>query len=448
MGTRRVVVTAILWMASLCAQAEGSPEKGILVWPFVKDAFLPSANGGIERLVLFDVDSPVEGVHLHIEAVDVPTSTNAAANDRSFVFSRPLKLGRQSIPVWLPLHAGRAFRVRVESLFEQHLLPQELFRDAPRALFRLRATEPVHPTDAGLGMAPAWEVPMRPGSDVELEVSRLHAPTTSSWVRVLLVDKQTGKSQAVWDAPRLMDPARSATVKERIDLPELKPGAHELRISLMNEGQAHVEESFLLNSVEASPPTVFGARETDLTYSGPVFTNWDESISYEQAWEGFSAHDVVIDFPDQPYRYVFWKGASYVPLWMFDRTFATYEWMETATDDPSFVDCIEPLQDRRCEYSRVKLLSTSAARARVKWNYAETDFNVRIVRDEHAEEVYTMYPDGIGVYRSAYQPRTISRCSESTLSASRDRAGASNRCGARHGAGVGGAHAAGLRCGA
>jgi len=61
------------------------------------------------------------------------------------------------------------------------------------------------------------------------------------------------------------------------------------------------------------------------------------------------------------------------------------------------VDCVEPLQDKACKYSRVKLLSTTPARARVRWTYAETDFNLKIVHGEHAEEIYTLYPDGIGV---------------------------------------------------
>ncbi len=42
-------------------------------------------------------------------------------------------------------------------------------------------------------------------------------------------------------------------------------------------------------------------------------------------------------------------------------------------------------------------LCPTPARARIKWTYAETDFNLKIIHGEHAEEIYTMYPDGIGV---------------------------------------------------
>jgi len=54
--------------------------------------------------------------------------------------------------------------------------------------------------------------------------------------------------------------------------------------------------------------------------------------------------------------------------------------------------------DKRLRWSRVQILESGPARARVKWSYALCDMRYRIFHgNTRAEEIYTIYPDGVAV---------------------------------------------------
>jgi hypothetical protein len=362
-----------------------------LIQTYVKDAFFPSQEEGIDRLVLCRVIEPEATNTLHILGED-----NWDGNLYPFQ-SIALEEGVQSIPIWLPIKRRRTYYFEIGTNQLTSLDQTNLFLNAPRALIKATATQPVHPADADLGMAPAWQLVATPDTAIHIDVHIADGPSDSLTLRAALTELNDGGFCATVSTDLTLTETAPATRTVLFEPEALAPGAYALDVTLLVHGLPYAQKHFELTVIDdAKTRRPFGARETDLGYHGPVWTNWDEAISYDEAWEGFNRKDIVIDFPDTPYRYVFWKGASYAPIWLFDRSFITLEWLEAWPRQEGAVDCVEPLQDKTCKYSRVELLSSTPARARVKWNYAETDFNLKVIHGETAEEIYTLYPDGIG----------------------------------------------------
>lgn len=146
----------------------------------------------------------------------------------------------------------------------------------------------------------------------------------------------------------------------------------------------------------------FGAYWTTIDYPDkvPIYDREKEKwgrASWKKLWERGPKRDVVVNF-ENGQKFVFWRGAGYVPFWASARNVGmTYEWLEAAWGRGGLVDCIEPLQDKECRYSRVTIVSSTPARAVVRWRYALADLEYTIADGEWAEETYVFYPDGYGV---------------------------------------------------
>ncbi len=359
---------------------------------YIKDAYFPSKETDIDRLVLLEIVEPESNSTLRL------LSDDDWKHEYREMATFDLKPGIQSIPVWLPIMKRRTYYFDIGDKHLTSLDETNLFENAPATLIELEATRPVHPADADLGMAPAWQVPALPDTDLRIKAYIPDGPTDRINIRAVVTPEKGSGTCKTFDEPAETRTSSPASITKTFDLGELTPGEYRVSIDILVNDMPYGSRSFLLTLVDsARVERPFGARETDLQYNGPVWTNWDEAITYEEAWEGFTNKDIVIDFPNTPYRYVFWKGASYAPIWLFDKSFITLEWLEGWPRQEGAVDCVEPLQDKACKHSRVKLLSSTPARARVKWTYAETDFNLKIIAGEHAEEIYSIYPDGIGV---------------------------------------------------
>lgn len=369
----------------------GPPARERAVITHMKDAFFPSAEAGVDRLVLLEVWEPSGGAQLELLAQD-----NASGQrQQRAVWTVPE--GTTSLPVWLPLVRGRSYFFAVAGHDLACLDETNLFSGAPEALLRLEATRPAHPADAEFGMAPAWHIVAQPESELEVALHLPWVPARYMTLRVGIAPRGRSSPCAPMERRVALPAGSPASHRERFPLPSAEPGDYAVSAALLVGEYALAQAHALLT---IAPPSAlnrpFGARETWLRFEGPVWTNWDEAVSYGEAWAGSAEPDIVVDFPGQPYRYVFWKGASYAPIWLFDRCFVSLEWMEAWPRQEGAVDCIEPLQDKLCQHSRVKLLSSSPARARVRWSYAMTDFALKIIHNERAEEEYTLYPDGIG----------------------------------------------------
>jgi hypothetical protein len=65
--------------------------------------------------------------------------------------------------------------------------------------------------------------------------------------------------------------------------------------------------------------------------------------------------------------------------------------------------------DKQLRWSRIEILERGPARARVRWSYALNDMRYRIFHgDTRAEEIYTVYPDGVAVREVVLWPGTRS----------------------------------------
>jgi len=139
-------------------------------------------------------------------------------------------------------------------------------------------------------------------------------------------------------------------------------------------------------------PAGFGADYTRLNYT----RQWD------RLWRVGEYPDILVRFAANDCRLVFWRGTGFVPCWVTENgIWYTNEWLETWGKD--VVSCAEPLMDRDCRFSHVRIIENSPARTIVHWRYALVDTEYTPVaidvdgKGEWADEYYVIYPDGIGI---------------------------------------------------
>ena len=143
----------------------------------------------------------------------------------------------------------------------------------------------------------------------------------------------------------------------------------------------------------------FGTTYEQLRYDAPISvcepaTGMYSSLSYDHAWDP-ELRDVVVWLPNGG-RFVFWRGASYIPFWAGrHNTASCYEWAEIISRPEGAVDCVEPLMDKTLKYGRVAIVESTAARVHVRWSYQSTDFQYKVWGDAAIEDYY-FYPDGFG----------------------------------------------------
>ncbi len=136
----------------------------------------------------------------------------------------------------------------------------------------------------------------------------------------------------------------------------------------------------------------FGAVYTHL----PYFETWDD------LWRVGPYADVVVGFDGLPIHYVFWRGVSYIPMmvnesnqWYFN------EFSETGFSKNAPGDC-EPMSDKACLDSHVRVIENTPARVVVHWRYelANPEHHWAYYDDESgwgdiADWYYYIYPDGV-----------------------------------------------------
>ena len=129
--------------------------------------------------------------------------------------------------------------------------------------------------------------------------------------------------------------------------------------------------------------------------------------AYETQLEfsGKTGHAVIVEF-GKSWRYVFWDKAQYVGcVDVGDGVWFTSEWFET--NSPNDNHCYEPIMDKQLRWSKIQILESGPARARIKWTYALADMRYRIFHgNTRAEEIYTIYPDGVAVREVILWPGT------------------------------------------
>ncbi|MDX1701336.1 MAG: hypothetical protein R3250_12005, partial [Melioribacteraceae bacterium] len=155
-------------------------------------------------------------------------------------------------------------------------------------------------------------------------------------------------------------------------------------------------------------PGKFGAYYTQLKYD----PQWDEQ------WRVDDHPDVVVRFDDGGHKFVFWRGTSYIPCWVTDNDiWYTNEFVERrGWHSPNTEGCVEPMSDKQCRYSHVRIIESNDARAVIHWRYAPVD-----VHYEHpfidkntgwsdwVDEYYYIYPNATGVRSITVQSTNLKK---------------------------------------
>ncbi len=139
----------------------------------------------------------------------------------------------------------------------------------------------------------------------------------------------------------------------------------------------------------------FGAYYTTLSYTD----EWDKP------WRVGEHADVVVRFDKGDHRLVFWRGTSYIPCWVTENgIWYNNEFVERQCGCCECKGCVEPMSDKLCKFSHVRIIESNDARAVIHWRYAPVDVHYThpyLDKDtgwgDWVDEVYTVYPDGVCV---------------------------------------------------
>jgi hypothetical protein len=147
----------------------------------------------------------------------------------------------------------------------------------------------------------------------------------------------------------------------------------------------------------------FGAFYTKLKY----YKQWDE------LWPVSDVTDIVVQFDEHPINVMFWRGSRYSPCWVTENG----KWMADQSREVGSnwnlkkgprtampTGCCEHMSDAQCRHSHVRVIENTDARVVVHWRYALLDVLYRQAGVDPvsgwgywADELYTIYPDGVGV---------------------------------------------------
>ncbi|NTV81312.1 MAG: hypothetical protein HGA24_07815, partial [Candidatus Aminicenantes bacterium] len=124
-------------------------------------------------------------------------------------------------------------------------------------------------------------------------------------------------------------------------------------------------------------------------------------------WRVGDHPDVVVRFERSPVRVVFWRGLRFSPAWVTENGL----WVaDQSAESGNAEGCVEHMQDVRCQYSHVRILESTPARAVVHWRYAPVSSrdhrwpaDPRTGWDWWVDETYTFFPDGTAVRKIAWR---------------------------------------------
>ncbi len=136
----------------------------------------------------------------------------------------------------------------------------------------------------------------------------------------------------------------------------------------------------------------FGATYSALKY----FDTWDNLFRFTRG------ADVTVSFEDNPTKFVFWRGVSYIPMIVNEKN----EWYSNEFNETwgksGGKGCQEPMSDKGSYYSHVKIIENTPARVVVQWRFALLDvehvlanYNDTTGWSDWSDWYYYIYPDGV-----------------------------------------------------
>ncbi len=137
-----------------------------------------------------------------------------------------------------------------------------------------------------------------------------------------------------------------------------------------------------------------------------TYTRLKYAPDWDRQWRVGKHPDVVVTFDEGAHWLVFWRGTSFIPCWVTDTgIWYTNEHVERLGGHSLNTEgCVEPMSDKQCRFSHVRVIENSNARVVVHWRYAPVDVDYNHpFRDastgwsDWVDEYYTVYPDAVGI---------------------------------------------------
>jgi len=139
---------------------------------------------------------------------------------------------------------------------------------------------------------------------------------------------------------------------------------------------------------------------------GAVYATLKYTLEWDRRWRISDDADVVVQFDTGPYKFVFWHGCSYIPCWATEQNgpWFTNEFFERRGWLGGGDSMMEPMSDKQCRYSHIRVVEDNDARVVVHWRYTPCDLNYNVGYidpvtnwSDWADEYWTIYPDGIAM---------------------------------------------------
>ncbi len=137
---------------------------------------------------------------------------------------------------------------------------------------------------------------------------------------------------------------------------------------------------------------------------GAYYTNMKFYNTWDNLWRFGQHPDVIVEFDNNPSKFVFWRGVSYIPMIVNEKEqWYSNEFNETWSTSGG-EGCQEPMSDKQCYYNHAKILENTPARSVVHYRFPLVD--VKKIKANYVDETgwydvadwyYYIYPDGVAV---------------------------------------------------
>jgi len=146
---------------------------------------------------------------------------------------------------------------------------------------------------------------------------------------------------------------------------------------------------------------------------GAFYTRLNYAPEWERKWHVGDHADVVVTFEDSRANFVFWRGTSYIPHWV-TRNDIWYNNQFVERYGDGCVGCVEPMSDKMCRFSQVRIIQSTPARVVIHWRYSIVGLKLKQIyidpytgEGDWVDEYYTIYPDMVGIRSTTLHSKDI-----------------------------------------
>ena len=137
---------------------------------------------------------------------------------------------------------------------------------------------------------------------------------------------------------------------------------------------------------------------------GAYYSRLDFYETWDNLWRFGDHPDVVVEFENNPGKFVFWRGVGFIPMMVNDKGhWYTNEFNETWNRSGG-QGCQEPMSDKEAYTNHARIIENTEARVVVHWRYPLIDvlhvtanYNEESGWGDWSDWYYYIYPDGFAV---------------------------------------------------